>query len=41
MRFSEANITRPLTVHDIAATAGVSVRTLQQSFRAEREETPT
>lgn len=40
VRFIEANITRPLTVHDIAAAAGVSVRTLQQMFRAEREETP-
>jgi len=40
VRFVEANVARPLTVHDMAAAAGVSLRTLQQMFRTERAETP-
>jgi AraC-like DNA-binding protein len=36
----EAHPERPLTVRDIAAAAGVSVRTLQQGFRAELLDTP-
>jgi len=38
--FVDQRLDEPLTVHDIAAAAGVSVRTLQAAFRAVRDETP-
>ncbi|MFB4350812.1 helix-turn-helix transcriptional regulator [Microbacterium sp. CR_7] len=38
--YIDDHIATPMTVHDIAAAAGVSVRTLQDAFRRVRNETP-
>ncbi|GAB1688455.1 hypothetical protein KRM28CT15_02580 [Krasilnikovia sp. M28-CT-15] len=38
--FIEANPARPLTMADIAAAAGISVRTLQQAFQRHLDTTP-
>lgn len=39
--FIDRNLSRPLTVASIAAAAGVSVRTLQNQFAEELDQTPT